>query len=194
MSNYFIIILFFRLDNLNICTTNNKSKGAIDNASGISCVMELLHYYSIPENRPMNFNLWFIFTGAEESGTMGIRNFYSYIRKLDRTKIYIINFDSIANQAVLYNHGLINKNNFISYQYILDNKELLRLEGAKKIYFGTYSDGLFLYNRKFKGLGIGDKTSYSYVHSTDDDTNKVSITLLKKLSHFITVLLNYIDY
>ncbi|MFX1456370.1 MAG: M28 family peptidase [Promethearchaeota archaeon] len=174
-------------------TTNNNSKGAIDDASGISCIMELLHYYSAPENRPKSFNLWFVFTGAEESGTMGIRNFYNFIQDLDRKKTYIINFDSIANHAVLYDHGLINKNNYKSHQYILDNKVHLSVKGARKFYIGTYSDGLFLYNRKFKGLGIGDRSSYSYLHSTDDDINKINITVLKKLCELITILLNDID-
>jgi hypothetical protein len=170
-------------------STNNKSKGAIDNASGISCAMELLNYYSNPENRLKNINLCFVFTGAEESGTMGIRNFYSYIRKIDRTKNFIINFDSIANKVILYDHGLINKKKYKSYQYILENKDLLSLEGAKKIYLGTYSDGLFLLNKKFHGLGIGDKTSYSFVHSIYDDIDKINLELLKKLCQFIMILL-----
>ncbi len=170
-------------------STNNKSKGTIDDASGISCVMELLNYYLNPENRLKNFNLWFVFTGAEESGTMGIRNFYSHIRKLDRTENFIINFDSIAQKAILYNNGLINNVNFKSYQYILENKDLFSLEGAKKIYFGTYSDGVFLYNKKFYGLGIGDEDSYRFVHSIHDDISKINTRLLNKLCHFITILL-----
>ncbi|MFW9822622.1 MAG: M28 family metallopeptidase [Candidatus Thorarchaeota archaeon] len=176
-------------------TTNNYSKGAIDDASGISCIMELLHYYSDQENRPENFNLWFVFTGAEESGTMGIRNFYrNYIRDLDRKNTFIINFDSIANHAILYDHGLINQNNFKSNQYIFDNSEHLSLKGAKKFYIGMYSDGLFLYNKKFNGLGIGDKSVYKYVHSTGDEIDKINIALLKKLCELITILLKDIDY
>ena len=174
-------------------SSNNKSKGAIDNASGISCVMELLNYYLNPENRLKNFNFWFVFTGAEESGTMGIRNFYSYIRKLDRNTNFIINFDTIAKKAILYDHGLINNKNNKSYQYILENKDLFSIEGAKKIYFGTYSDGLFLYNNKFHGLGIGDKSSYRFVHSIHDDIDKINFKLLTKLCRFITILLKERD-
>jgi hypothetical protein len=179
---------------ISLNSTNNKSKGAIDDASGLSCVMELLNYYSNPENRLRNFNLWFVFTGAEESGTMGIRNFYRYIQNLDRRKNYFINFDSIAKKAILYDHGLVNNKNFKSYQYILENKDLFSLEGAKKIYIGTYSDGIFLFNRKFHGLGIGDTSSYSYVHTIYDDVDKINLTLLKKLCHFITLVLKDNDY
>jgi hypothetical protein len=177
-----------------INTTNNKSKGVIDDASGISCVMELLNYYLNPDNRLKNYNLWFVFTGAEESGTMGIRNFYSHIQKLDRRKNYIINFDSIANKVILWDHGLVNKKCFKSINYILENKHIMSLEKARRIYIGTYSDGLFLRNKKFQGLGNGDLSSYRYVHSVRDDVDKVNISVLEKLCQFYTILLNEIDY
>ncbi len=174
-------------------TTDNKSKGAIDNASGISIVMELLYYYSNPDNRLINYNLWFVFTGAEESGTMGVRNFYKYIKNFDREKNYIINFDSIAKKAILYNHGLINNKNFKSISFILKNRDLMNIVNAKRIYIGTYSDGLFLLNKKFQGLGNGDKSSYNYIHSINDDIDKVDTSVLKKICHFYTILLNEID-
>ncbi|MFX1366011.1 MAG: M28 family peptidase [Promethearchaeota archaeon] len=172
--------------------TNNKSKGAIDNASGISIVLELLYYYSNQKNRLKNYNLWFVFTGAEESGTMGIRNFYKCIKNFDREKTFIINFDSIANRVNLWDHGLLTNNNK-ALNYILDNNNIMSLEKARRIYIGTYSDGLFLRNKKFKGLGNGDKTSYNYVHSVNDDVDKIEIGFLKKLCHFYTILLSEVD-
>ena len=174
--------------------TNNISKGAIDNASGISIVMELLNYYSNPKNRLKNINLWFVFTGAEESGTMGVRNFYKNIKDFDRERTYTINFDSIAKKVILYNHGLINNNNFKSMKFILENKHLMSLEKAKRIYLGTYSDGLFLMSKKFQGLGNGDKTTYNYIHSIHDDIDKISPLVLKKICQFYTIFLNEIDF
>jgi hypothetical protein len=70
----------------------------------------------------------------------------------------------------------------------------MSLEKARRIYIGTYSDGLFLRNKKFKGLGNGDLSSYSYVHSVYDDTDKVDISVLEKLCNFYTILLDEIDY
>ncbi|UCD01612.1 MAG: M28 family peptidase, partial [Promethearchaeota archaeon] len=174
-------------------TTNNKSKGAIDNASGISCVLELLNHYSIPENTLKNYDLCFVFTGAEESGTMGIRNFYKNVENYDRNKTFIINFDCIAKKANLWDHGLLNNKNFKSFNYILENKDMISLEKARKISIGTYSDGLFLLNKKFQGLGNGDKSSYDYIHSVNDDVDKIDITVLKKLCQFYTILLNDLD-
>ncbi|MFW9830139.1 MAG: M28 family peptidase, partial [Candidatus Thorarchaeota archaeon] len=49
-------------------TTNNDSPGTVDNASGIACNLELLNYFSRPENRLTNYNMWFLFSGAEECG------------------------------------------------------------------------------------------------------------------------------
>ena len=174
-------------------TTNNKSKGAIDNASGISCVLELLNYYSNPKNRLNNYDLCFVFTGAEESGTMGIRNFYKNIANYDRNKTFIINFDCIAKKVNLWDHGLLNNKNFKSFNYILENKDIMILEKARRFSIGTYSDGLFLLNKKFQGLGNGDKSSYNYIHSVNDDVDKINITVLKKLCQFYTILLNDLD-
>lgn len=174
--------------------TNNVSKGAIDNASGISCVLELLYYYSNPKNRLNNYNLWFVFTGAEESGTMGVRNFYDNIKYFDRDKTFIINFDSIAKKVNLWDHGLLNNKKYKSFNYILENKDIMSLEKkTHRFYIGTYSDGLFLLNKKFKGLGNGDKSTYNYVHSKNDDFDKIDITVLKKLCKFYTILLNEVD-
>jgi len=178
---------------ITINSTNNKSKGAIDNASGVSCVLELLRYYSNPEFRLDNFNLWFVFTGAEESGTMGIRNFYKLIKDFDREKTYIINFDGIAKRFILYDHGLLNNKNYKSYNFILENKDIMRMGRAHKIYIGIYSDGLFLLNKKFQGLGAGDKSGQMYVHSINDTIDKIDPKVLKKLCQFITILLKDID-
>ncbi len=177
-----------------INTTNNKSKGAIDNASGISCVLELLHYYSNPKNMLNNYDLWFVFTGAEESGTMGVRNFYNNIKYFNRDTTFIINFDSIAKKVNLWDHGLLNNKNYKAFNYILENKDIMSLEKkTHRFYIGTYSDGLFLLNKGFKGLGNGDKSTYNYIHSKNDDFDKIDKTVLKKLCGFYTILLNDVD-
>jgi hypothetical protein len=177
-----------------INNTNNISKGAIDNASGISCVLELLHYYSNPKNRLSKYDLWFVFTGAEESGTIGVRNFYKKIENFDRDRTFTINFDSIAKKANLWDHGLLNNKYFKSFNYILENKDIMCLEKkTHRFYIGTYSDGLFLLNKRFKGLGNGDRSTYKFVHSESDDLDKIEVKALKKLCQFYTILLDEVD-
>ncbi len=174
--------------------TNNKSKGAIDNASGIVCLLELLSHFSDQKNIPKNYNLWFVFTGAEESGTMGIRNFYHNIKDFDREKTFIANFDSFANKINLWDHGLLNNKNYRVFNYISENKDIMSLEKkTRRFYIGIYSDGLFLYNKNFQGLGSGDRTVHNYVHSIHDDVDKIDIKILKKLCEFYTILLNEVD-
>ncbi|MHA1509592.1 MAG: M28 family peptidase [Promethearchaeota archaeon] len=83
-------------------TTNDESKGAIDNSSGIAIVLELLNHYTNPESRLENYNLWFVFTGAEECGTMGIRNFYYKISGINKEQSLFFNFDAIARNKKIY--------------------------------------------------------------------------------------------
>jgi hypothetical protein len=194
ISIFILLFNFLALAILWVNTTNNISKGAIDNASGISCVLELLYYYSNPVKRLKNCNLWFVFTGAEESGTMGVRNFYKIIKDFDRDKTFSLNFDSIAKNINLWNHGLLNNKYFKSFNYILENKDIMTLEKKTyRFYIGTYSDGLFLLNKRFRGLGVGDRSIYTYVHSRRDDLDKIDTSVLKKLCHFYTILLNEVD-
>ena len=189
LSTNFIFTLIIVLN-----TTNNNSNGAIDNASGVSCVLELLNFFLLQENRLDNYNLWFVFTGAEETGTMGIRNyFYKYMKELDRSNNYTINFDSICNKFCLYNHGLINNLNHKTLNLISDKEEITELKKSKIFYPGIRSDGLFLLQKKFPGLGIGDESVYSYVHSIDDTVDKINISVLEDLCNLITVLLNETD-
>ncbi|KKN11326.1 hypothetical protein LCGC14_1027620 [marine sediment metagenome] len=176
-----------------INSTNNKSNGAIDNASGISCLMELLNYYLKPENKLKNHDLYFVFTGAEETGTMGIRNFYENIKNCDRKKTFIINFDAIAEKVNLWDSGLLDNKNFKSSSYLLENREIFLHEKAKRFYIGTYSDGIFLLNHKFQGIGNGDESSYKYVHSLNDNVDKIDVSVLKKLCQLYIMLINDLD-
>ncbi len=188
-----LVVNYIALFLLWLNRTNNKSPGAIDNASGIVCVIELLNYFSNPVNKLKHYNLWFVFTGAEESGTMGVRNFYKHIKDYNREKTYIINFDSIAQKVNLFDHGLLNNKYFKSFNYILENKDIMKLERTYRFYIGTYSDGLFLLNKKFQGLGNGDRSTYNYVHSENDNVDKININTLKKLCQFYTILLKELD-
>lgn len=175
-------------------TTNNNSYGAIDNASGVSCVLELLNFFILPENRLNHYNLWFVFTGAEESGTMGIRDFfYKNMKDLNRSTNFTINFDSICNKFYLYNHGFITDLNTKTLNLISDKEEIMVLKKSKIVYPGIRSDGLFLMRKNFTGLGIGDESVYSYIHSIDDTVDKINVSVLEDLCNLITVLLSEID-
>lgn len=167
-------------------TTNNISNGAIDNASGIACVFELLSYFTNPESRLKNFNLWFIFTGAEECGTMGIRNFYQKIKHLDKEESIIFNFDSISKSTYFFpDKKTSDQIKTIFAMFVKNNKGLVIKGNPKKIPFGSHTDGYYLKKKNFHGIGFGDLECYEHIHSIQDTVDKVDISLLRRLCETI---------
>ena len=186
--NLFAVILII------LNTTNNKSPGALDNASGVTCVLELLKYYSKYENRLNNYNLWFLFTGAEEIGTMGIRHFYDKIMDFNKKKTIIINFDSIGKKVTYFSSKINPKRRKEEYYKLLKIADKINLDlGYSSSSFGVRSDGIYLKNQDYHGFGFGDPSSYKHVHSINDTTDKVEANLLKKLCIFIIEAVKEID-
>jgi hypothetical protein len=167
--------------------TDNSSMGAIDNASGIACNLELLNYYNIPENRLENYQMWFLFSGAEECGTMGVRHFYNNLTNFNANKSVIFNFESIANLVFLF-PGDNDRIHIQDIDYLLlNNKRNLPV----RHYFtsrvlGTHSDGGFLGDRGFQGYGIGGVEPYEYMHTPNDTIDKANTVILKKLCLVLT--------
>ena len=179
--NLIIVIL------LCINTTNNESPGAIDNASGISCVLELLNYYTDLKNRLENYNLWFLFTGAEENGTMGIRHLIQKIKHLDQTKSFQLNFDTIGTNIdiITGERGAFFFKNTKGFTATIHMVKRIRL---------ARSDAYILKDNNITGFGVLDMESYKYVHSKDDTVEKVDCSLLEKLLTHITVMLKLMDH
>ncbi|MFX0006999.1 MAG: M28 family peptidase [Promethearchaeota archaeon] len=167
--------------------TENSSMGAVDNASGIACNLELLNYYNNPENRLKNYDMWFLFSGAEECGTIGIRHFYNKLNNFDPEKSVIFNFESIANFVFLFpgdnegshlqdiDHLLLNNNRRLPIRHYFTSRVL-----------GTHSDGGFLGDKGFQGYGIGEVQAYEYMHTPNDTIDKVNTVILKKLCLVLT--------
>ena len=179
--NFVIIIL------LCFNTTNNESPGAIDNGSGVACVLELLHYYSDSKVRLKNYNLWFLFTGAEENGTMGIRHLIQKLKHLDNTKSFQLNFDTIGTNIdiITGERGAFFFKNTKGFTATIHMIKRIRL---------SRSDAYILADNDITGFGVLDIESYKYVHSKDDTVDKVDCSLLEKLLTHITVMLNLMDH
>ena len=170
-----------------INTTDNSSVGAVDNASGIACNLELVNYYSIPENRLKNYNLWFLFPGAEECGTMGIKHFYNNLEGLDPDKSIMFNFESIAKHVYLFPGGkerdyaknidslILNNNRNLTIRHHITNRV-----------FGTHSDGGYLGDKGLHGYGIGEVEAYDYMHTPRDTLEKIDTKILEKLCLVLT--------
>jgi hypothetical protein len=175
-------------------STNNKSNGASDNASGVVCVLELLKYYLNTELRLKNFNLKFVFTGAEECGTMGIRHFCNELSNVDKEISFIINFDAIGKVLAYFSSSINPTSNVSLYNSFIKTAKNLDLSFLRtKRSFGIRSDGLYLKSQGFRGFGFGDLAVYRYVHSVNDTVDKVDTVLLEKLCKFVSNVLKEID-
>jgi hypothetical protein len=190
---FFIIGLFPLLGNffasiiIVMNTTDNSSEGAVDNASGIACNLELLNYYNLSENRPTNYNLWFLFTGAEECGTMGIRHFYNSLGNFDFKNLIGFNFESIANHVYLFpggNEGVHIKD--VDYLLLNNSRNLTIHHYITNRVLGTHSDGGFLGDKGLQGFGIGEVEAYDYMHTSNDTLDKIDTQVLKKLCLVLT--------
>jgi len=167
--------------------TNNSSEGAVDNATGIACNLELLTYYSIPKNRLTNYNIWFLFTGAEECGTMGIRHFYNNLKNYDPNTSVVFNFESIAKHVYLFPGGKEGANAQNIDEMLINNSRNLRINHyITNRVLGTHSDGGFLGNKGFQGYGIGEVEAYEYMHTPNDTLEKIDTTVLKRLCLVLT--------
>jgi len=168
-------------------STDNNSVGAVDNASGIVCNLELLNYYSIPENRLTNYNIWILFTGAEECGTMGIRHFFNNLENFDPNKSIIFNFESLANNIYLFpgiNEG--NHTKDIESLLLNNNRNLILRHFTTKRVFGTHSDGGYLGDKGLQGYGIGSVEPFAYMHTPNDTIDKVDTKILEKMCLVLT--------
>jgi len=190
---FYVIGLFPLI--LNICasifivinTTKNTSQGAVDNASGIACNLELLNHYYIPKNRLTNYNMWFLFTGAEECGTMGIRHFFNNLENYDPEKSIVFNFESIATSVFLFPGGAEGAHAKDIDNLLLNNTRNLKIHHfITNRVFGTHSDGGFLGDKGFQGYGIGEVESYDYMHTPNDTIDKINTEILKKLCLVLT--------
>ncbi|MBD3213290.1 MAG: M20/M25/M40 family metallo-hydrolase [Candidatus Lokiarchaeota archaeon] len=181
----FISVLILTLN-----TTNNNSKGVVDDASGIACVLELLNHYSEPQNRLKGLAFWFVLTGAEETGTMGIRNFLELIRDINTETSLVNNFESLGKSVAVF----ISKNNLDDNPSYYNHFE----EKAKKYKFrtqvssvnrGVHTDGIYLFQNGFNLFEFGSTNVGKYMHSKFDTLENVDARVLKKLCEFLVELL-----
>jgi hypothetical protein len=189
-----LLLNFYATILININTTNNISDGAIDNASGIAIVLELLNFYVKTNNRLKNYDLWFVLTGAEETGTIGIRHFYKIIKHMDKNRTMPVNFDALGKDIYPFpSKKLANAQSFFFNSFFKKSEKLNFKRNPKRIYFGSHSDGWYLSKKGLVGIGFGDMGSYSYIHSINDTIDKVDPTKLKLLCEALTSAIAELD-
>jgi hypothetical protein len=192
---FFLCVNFICTIIIVINSTNNKSLGAIDNASGVVCVMELLNHYLEENSILQNFNLNFVFTGCEETGTIGIRHFHNSLKFINRKKAIVFNFDGISRNTEAF--GKRKNSSIYKKFYEIFKKEAYKQRIELKVnrfYIGVHSDGIYMLRKKrFLGIGFGDSDSYKFVHSVRDTIDKVDSLVLKQLCQLIVNFIEKLD-
>ncbi len=173
--------------------SNNNSDGALDNATGIAIILELLHHFQIEKIQSKNYSFWFLFTGAEEVGTMGARFFLNSLQKYDKNEFIIINFDAIGKGIDLFKFG-VEKNDFLKFINLIFKSARdynLKIKKGQKI-IGVHSDGWISAKKGFNGIGFGDISVYKYVHRKHTIDN-VDYELLCNFCQVIASAINQLD-
>ena len=174
--------------------TQNKSPGSIDNGSGIVLVLELLHYYALPENQLNNINLSFIFFGAEECGTMGVRNFYKTLDKEKKDSIIVNNFESLAQNVVVFISKELMQKGHRYYEMFKRRaqKENFRLFPSS-FTLTFHTDGVYLMQQGIDVLEFESSDTGKFMHTTKDTPDKVNPSILKTVCQVLIESLNDLD-
>ena len=109
----------------------NRAYGSIDNASGVSILIELAKEINV---KPLeNIDVLFLWTGAEEWGNKGAKHFYKehkkdILLKYDIANSYNINIDMVGSYI-----GLVDKIGIIRKRKINENLNDLLSESAEEL-------------------------------------------------------------
>ena len=169
---FFILILIYN---------TKRSSGSIDNASGVSILIELSKLLKI---KPLeNYDILFLWCGAEEWGVLGSREFckrhYEKLNKeYDLNKSFNINIDMVGTYI-----GLLNMKRFQKKKYENNLNQIIEASAKKlkipikkyrKIINPTSDYKSFIsLGKKTKSLFHSDKDS-KYIHSPRDTPDKCS--------------------
>jgi hypothetical protein len=184
----------------------NKSTGSIDNASGVSILIQLA---KLIKNKPLkNYDVLFVWCGAEEWGLKGSKNFikkntYYLKNKYDLNKSMNINIDMVGTYI-----GLFNKKGLIRKKALNKNLNKKIQQSARKLKIP-----LEVYNKVRKPAGdyisfrrFSKKTKSSfqvacfhsdkdskYIHSIRDTPDKCSNKILNGCLGICYETISYLD-
>ncbi|HHW57807.1 MAG TPA: M28 family peptidase [Clostridia bacterium] len=102
-----LIIVFANIIFMAICeVTGRYTQGANDNGTGVALTLALANYYINHKDKfPDNVDMVFLFTGSEETGERGMKNFIrEYRKKLSKETKFII-LDNLGTGKVTYLEG-----------------------------------------------------------------------------------------
>jgi hypothetical protein len=175
--------------------------GASDNASGVATVLRLADRYG---EQLESFDVWVLFTGAQESMQLGMGAFLRRHRKeLDRTSTVFLCVDNVGNGTVRYatKEGYV-----VAYPYHPDLVALcdqLREEDAEDDYYGVRpvksriaTDAYKARARGYPAIAIScldDRDIPPNYHQPSDTPDNVDPAALERAYDFCSELIELID-
>ncbi len=180
--------------------------GSIDNASGISVLLELANRIKTePLKRTTVLLLW---TGAEEFGTKGAKHFCklnmgNFNDRFDLNRSALINIDMVGSYIGLVDKNGILRNNLKNEAL---NKALIKIAKEENLVIQTYSKNykiksdhnpFFNYSLKhdlsFNTCCIHSVDDSRFIHSLEDTPDKCSEKNLQNCAILIEKLLRKLD-
>ena len=171
--------------------TSSKSTGSIDNASGVSILIELAKY--VKENPLTNYDVLFLWCGAEEWGLKGSKKFVAkYIKKY--SKIYDLNKSVNINIDMVGSYiGLLDKSGLLYKKAMNKNLNKLIEASAEELNVQMTSYNKIIKpksdyisfkkfskkkNKSFQIALIHSDKDSKFIHSKDDSPEKCSNILM----------------
>ncbi|MFX1308277.1 MAG: M28 family peptidase [Promethearchaeota archaeon] len=181
----YCVIILVHLAILLTIKIDNQSKGSIDNASGTAILIELSKiFYNKPLN---NLDLIFLWTGAEEVGLWGSRNYctrnFEWLnKKYNLDKSCIINIDMVGSYIGLVDQDKffkksIHKESLNNIIAVVAREKEISLRKEKSLI--TLSSDYIVFRNYAKKLGkkmqicvFNSSTDKRFIHSLKDTPEK----------------------
>jgi hypothetical protein len=177
----------------------NESLGAVDNASGVSVVLELARIFA--KEKPKNIKLSFVAFAAEEKGILGSVNYLqNHQTELDPERTYVIVFDGSGGPGHMYyneSYGFPPRKTNGRLNNLI--KAIARGSGIKVkslwVPVGVMGDHFPFVEAGFRATGIStySKETLAIVHSDKDTPDVVDYRNLKRAGVIGYELIRKID-
>jgi hypothetical protein len=179
------IVVSAHYDHLGQMGSKTYFPGANDNASGISMLLELAHYYSLPANQP-TCSMVFVAFGAEEAGLIGSRYYTQHpLFPLAQIK-FMINLDLVGtgDEGITVVNAVALPHEFDLLTQINQEKEYV--PKVNKRANAPNSDHYFFVSKGVKAVFIYTLGGIKAYHDVYDRPETLPLTKYKELFGLLT--------
>ncbi len=159
--------------------------GANDNASGVSLLLELAHYYAKPENQPA-YSMAFIAFAAEEAGLIGSKHYTDHpVFPLSQIQ-FLVNLDLLGtgDEGMMMVNGVRLEKEFALLNQI--NEEKKYLPKLQKRDNAPNSDHFFFARKGVKACFFYTLGGPKFYHDVYDRAETLPLTRFREVFNLIT--------